>query len=706
MGKFEGIDRYTFSVSTERDQCMFRCLESKIMEERVLVVGSLEDLESKESGNLTAIPMLGPHEFTATDVRERVANITPEIAEDFGFKIEVQAEAPFRLIQPSSLSYVKAPQGRLPSFIALSYCWQSASLNIDRDSADSIAMGDNFTWPISRSMVKALLLERTSVDEGLWIDQCCINQQDPQEKSRAIGFMNLIYKQARVVVVVLEDIVLDEAETFFLESLMRTCSSRQPTEPGVILEQSSFHHVVRLAMKIFSARWFTRAWCNHELLVSQNHVFLIGTGTEEGNCPKVLKFTLPFLNSLVNIVASYDYTGAQDPHHSELTTQIRVLGQRGFLHIIFNPFGLGGAYNLDDADHDHSISRYMKSLMETSRNLSKYGASVASDKLAITLNIVGSGLYYKGPERLDHECGLLISVVALAAGDPAVLCCSGARYEFPGSSGKSTWFQQPAKLDFAGKAGRKGTYRRLDYVPSFSLDQIILDFFYIASTSDTSIIRRASEPFLARARWYIDSCIEMSKVDPMFQLGATFADHKETKIRVLACALECGPRWINEASAAKTSADYPDSDLEQAIEIFTPFRRLDGAQVFRALTEEHREMYEVWTDFVETLTLDYVSPIGPSGWSPAWVQVGSGEMDRLLFMCPAEQDFTAMVPTLLQHADYTDCKRVFLLRQSSSRLQHDSDTWTVLGKSLGFGMGLDVLSAQHTNLREHQIIRA
>lgn len=703
MGKFEGIDRYTFRIGTEGIHCMFRDLDyagGEEAQERVSVVASLQDLNALNAGTLAAIPISGPHDFTAVSVHKRICKVAPGIAQNFGFKEDVQADAPFRLIHGNIKLREDVLNSRLPPFVALSYCWHDPSWGTKGDPADPVMDATNFSWPVSKSMVRALLLERLSSHEGIWIDQCCINQDDPQEKSRTIGFMNLIYAQARVVVVVLEDVVIGQAESVVLENLMQKCGNRGSTNISTLHEDSSIYRVVSLALKIFSARWFTRAWCNHELLVSKNHIFLIGVSTLGHDRCRVLRVTLLFLNSLLNVVTSYGYTGAKDRHHSELMAQVQINRQRGFLHVIFNAFGLGGAYNLDEIDSDPSTSRSLKSLVETLKNLSKFGATVAADKLAITLNIAGSGLYYKGPERPEHECSLLLSVVALAAGDPAVLCCSGARFELPDHSNIFSWIQRPESLDFAGTAGRRGTHRRLDHMPDFTLKHVELDFFHVASTSDTSI-RRASEPFLTRARWYIDGCIGMSKIDPMFQLGGTLENERETKIQVLACALECGPRWINEAAAGKTSADYPDSDLEVAIEIF--LSDLDTERDFPELTEEYREMYEVLTDFLETLTLDYISPIGTPEWAPAWVSMGLRETDRLLFMCPVDgrQQFAAMIPTLLQHAEYTNCKRMFLLQSAPQK----QGTWTVLGKSLVFSTDLGVLTPQHNRLMERQVIR-
>ncbi|KAI4283084.1 MAG: hypothetical protein L6R38_002437 [Xanthoria sp. 2 TBL-2021] len=708
MGEFTGVDRYTFHVSAEGNHCVLRELEGRKInndeaQEQVIVVGSLQTLNFGAAGPMAAIPVSADHDFTALNVYTRIQPVSLAFARDFGFKKDVAAEAPFRLIHQTPALEDLPRHGRPPSFIALSYCWHNPQWALDGHPVDTLpARAVNFSWPISKWMVQSLLLERISANEGIWIDQCCINQDDPLEKARTIGFMNLIYEQARLVVVVLEDVMIDAADGALLETLMQKCSSQGSPEANVLLESASVHHVVRLALKIFSARWFTRAWCNHELLVSRNHIFLMGVSTAPEDSPRILRMTLLFLSSLILVCSSYDYTGAKDLYHSELMEQYQKLRQRGFLHIVLNPFGLGAGYNLGNQDSDYSTVPYMKSPVETLRNLSKFGATVAADKVAIALNIVGCGLYYSGPDRTEHDCGLLLSVVALAAGDPTVLCCSGPGYNLPGDQQPTSWIQQPRQLDFAGVAGRKGTHRRLDYVPAFTLDQVELDLIYLASNTD-STLRRASEPFIAKAQWFIDGCMDMSKTDAMFQLGASFIQARATKIEVVACALECGPRWIDEAARAKTSADYPNFDLEEAIRVF--FSGYEKGHSFPALTEQHRDSYEQLTDFLETLTLDYVSPLDNTlNWTPAWLSIGPMDMDRILFMCPPlqAQPFTAMTPTLLLHKEYTDCKRLFLLSPFDAAAP---DTWTVLGKSLVFGGDLDVLTLESSRLRKGQLIK-
>lgn len=65
---------------------------------------------------------------------------------------------------------------------------------------------------MSRLLYNALLNERQSQSEGVWIDQICINQNDEAEKQIAVNAMDIVYKSARAVVILLDDIEITTVE--------------------------------------------------------------------------------------------------------------------------------------------------------------------------------------------------------------------------------------------------------------------------------------------------------------------------------------------------------------------------------------------------------------------------------------------------------------------------------------------------------------
>jgi Heterokaryon incompatibility protein (HET) len=150
-------------------------------------------------------------------------------------------------------------------------------------------------------MFNAVLAERASPSEGIWIDQLCINQDDEEEKMTTIGFMDVIYKNARLVVILLEDVILSKTECNVLQCLLN--KSERGANWDLKVEGELKHHAICLLWKIFSARWFTRAWCDHEFRVSLNYVFLVGVESPPSGFPTVLRFTPAFLKDLRDINA-------------------------------------------------------------------------------------------------------------------------------------------------------------------------------------------------------------------------------------------------------------------------------------------------------------------------------------------------------------------------------------------------------------------
>ena len=57
--------------------------------------------------------------------------------------------------------------------------------------------------------------------------------------------------------------------------------------------------------KIYSARWFTRAWCGHEYRISGNRVLLFAVRWPDSNSVGVLRISAPFLVLLSHLEADY-----------------------------------------------------------------------------------------------------------------------------------------------------------------------------------------------------------------------------------------------------------------------------------------------------------------------------------------------------------------------------------------------------------------
>ena len=85
------------------------------------------------------------------------------------------------------------------------------------------------------------------------------------------------------------------------------------------------------------------------------------------------------------------------------------------------------------------------------------------------------------------ECGLFLSVLALAAVNSTVLCSSGKKFKLLDQGFQQFWLQWPQIRDFDGAYHRRTSFRSLDYVPDFSQEQVKLDFFVFGN--DTTVYK-------------------------------------------------------------------------------------------------------------------------------------------------------------------------------------------------------------------------
>lgn len=126
--------------------------------------------------------------------------------------------------------------------------------------------------------------------EGLWCDQLCIDQSNASEKHCTIGMMDHIYASARLVVVVLDDLVFDPSETECIRAKAAALLPSHGSPPNwnwneatdsVHLDMQNNPLLRQVYQKIIRAKWFTGP------SVSMNYARDVATsfssGAREGN---------------------------------------------------------------------------------------------------------------------------------------------------------------------------------------------------------------------------------------------------------------------------------------------------------------------------------------------------------------------------------------------------------------------------------------
>lgn len=245
----------------------------------------LLDLSEENKNNLLSEENRSlAHDDQAQKILKELQRINPDLAENFKPKVQALKELKLRMLcYPEAGENVKY----VSSYLIISYCWHNeywtANVKPRQIAPD---------WEIYDSMVQKVLSLRQSSSEGVWLDKLCIKQSDEKEKGVALGVMDIIYRSARRMLILLEDVQLNESEQMVgnLYAKMYTAMSAHVREKGLGGQEktefiSSFtlsksqeiqrqvkascgYEASRVAgelvMKLLGANWFTRAWCAHE----------------------------------------------------------------------------------------------------------------------------------------------------------------------------------------------------------------------------------------------------------------------------------------------------------------------------------------------------------------------------------------------------------------------------------------------------------
>jgi hypothetical protein len=218
----------------------------------------------------------------AAAIISRLQALNPDVAHHFGSK--PQANPRLRMILPAPQSESEHTDNHIRAYIIVSYCWHYPAWPLP-PAATPLTAG----WKISEPMMEAVMALRNT-GEGVWLDQLCINQDDRSDQQAHIGTMDIIYRSARRLAILLEDIQLDEedeaaglAYAGFFEDLVlevkntgvtgeertRLIEGYFPSREREFREKGKGHILAaasRFLTKLLGARWFSRAWCRIPLL--------------------------------------------------------------------------------------------------------------------------------------------------------------------------------------------------------------------------------------------------------------------------------------------------------------------------------------------------------------------------------------------------------------------------------------------------------
>ncbi|RFU26875.1 hypothetical protein B7463_g9473, partial [Scytalidium lignicola] len=169
-------------------------------------------------------------------------------------------------------------------YIAVSYCWRQPTAGEEsqtRRRAPSIYMiqtaaGYRRSRAPTSVIYRAMIYARECSCRFLWIDQECIDQENPVDKERHIQAMHLIYRSAQQVVAVLNCFITTQAHMDVFEEIgvaeghkfrVNKMFDGQPLYEKLKVV-SFLKTAVELAETIAGDPWYTRAWTLQEAILA------------------------------------------------------------------------------------------------------------------------------------------------------------------------------------------------------------------------------------------------------------------------------------------------------------------------------------------------------------------------------------------------------------------------------------------------------
>lgn len=565
------------------------------------------------------LPSQAAQEGLGKQIFKRLEELSPSVAQHFQVKDDPIDNLTMRL-----WAQRETPEMREDSYVALSYCWDTGKYPPRN--------GVEYPLPISPLMFSALAAERGARTTGVWIDQLCINQNNQVEKAVSVGAMDAVYRCARWVVVALLDIEVHLAQQTFLRDFIKDYEDPshgygETPHKGESPPYFEKHPVLkRLFYTILDSRWFTRAWCSHEMEIGENHIFYIPCQPrrDDEEVTEMFAFTATFFWDLLVLSSEVPAVNtAVQPLRDKLQKVFdmqqrmsRALRQlkgeetkdtekiQPYSAQIGEIFGLGAGGDPD----------LPPDLRTSSANL---------DKTSIVLNILGTGLSITRHENAivtEIESLRRLMVLSLAANDPTILCTMGQHFSFSSTPNALSWLCKSNYADLGPGGERRARLPRMkapisrviciDESPN--LRWISLDVFALGAPRPpaeryrnlaTNLTQKCIElgmgrgppgPFGDHGAQYVGKTDMVSRVMAMVIEGASqwgpgpryqywqgetfFGASRERFNWTLACGLECGIPWML-GTAKKCGFPYPEALEAELRSLFHGdiYRQLENA---------------------------------------------------------------------------------------------------------------------------------
>jgi hypothetical protein len=671
--------------------------------------------------------------------------LAPSATKDFIPKHLAESSFPLRLLNDVDF------RGEENGYVALTYCRKKLTPDTPRKVITPVGVlpfgwtreTQHFSLPTSDAVFQAVLRERR-VGEGLWYDQVCINQEDGAERVASIGAIDIIYKNARIVIVALDDITVTLEEERFLSYYIEQYSQsdlphdQQPYSGLVTPVMNQFPVLWSFLERILSSAWFERAWCAHEMKMGQSHVFILPCYSHfDEEVHTVIRFTGAFFFHLL-VLASEVHTNAPP------TLLCRMRSLHNFFYrqlVLRNDTNLG--MRRPDTPQMQMSDRVplIPTIAETfqlqaagNHHLPEHIRQLDAnrDKMGIALNASGLPLAITAATTLsrpntEDECLRSLLLVGIAARDPVALCTTGTNLQL--HDGSISWLGRPTVLDVSPTRPvpprfsrnttpiTQGSDGRAEYA---QLDLVFLELPHRIQSNPQFPAQ------VTRARTFVDLCVQYRIDGSALWNSWQIPDHaraltmRNTFIQTIACVFECGPQWLLELSPRLQQPNTPTLEPHVIDMLLNPHLIVQN-YILLPEGQAALSLLLTLTSTLITSGIPWAAGVTECHYGPLIITTPTKTSDfvsspnpiyggKAIIFAPFEHSRTLLiaVPDAVKDAHYDNLARGWVLTSMNPYTGSPKRTvnWTLQSKGVIFGDGIFTARLQNcgeADVRNHRV---
>ncbi|KAM0709731.1 hypothetical protein Q7P35_003771 [Cladosporium inversicolor] len=409
-------------------------------------------------------------------------------------------------------------------YLAVSYCCSSSAEAKYNGLSYSVRRKGVVVAPAcpSDSLRRVINFARECGLDYLWIDQECIEQDDPDDKDVGIQAMDLVYQMAEQSVAVLE-VQINEQRHLDALGLLQVCDGEEDLSPADLQD------LIEALEVVLGDRWFERTWCLQEstsaarkmaLLIRRDPLLQLPDSLR-GRTQTQTEFELD-LSALQEQIPGWfacqvDLAGETDDH---------VLHARGSAILA----AWSSLLVPDVGPSDDLGGRPICDAAEALWHMSRRSNSITSDRLAIFANLCEYDvrLDNRALDELGYGFSICAIVLAVLNGDFSLM--AGIATYNAGLAGKVTMLLS----DSGEPVGQSRAGFSWDIPARLSVENVL----YWDKRQDS--LRHKFEPSLSDKGLLVSGCLWcIAKVIDLSQIRDSFLQHEDQTN--IASLLEDGP---------------------------------------------------------------------------------------------------------------------------------------------------------------------